>query len=100
MATIVVTVGVRRYITLDYAHFHVGTSSITKLTIQPEDASAGPVYIPLSPSELQHSNLCADYATPARAGRQPALVYTNQQLPKMSFDLLVADKLVEGQPNA
>lgn len=94
MATTIATVAVRRYIPIDARAIRLGGSAVSRLVIQPEDNSTGPVYIPYSPSEIQHSNLGSDYATPDRVARQPALIYMNQQLPKMSFDLNVVDKVV------
>jgi len=93
MATTIATVAVRRFIPIDYRAVRLGGSSASRLRIQPEDNSAGAVYIPYSPSDVQHSNLGSDYAKPDRVARQPALIYMNQQLPTMSFDLNVVDRV-------
>lgn len=70
-----------------------------RMQIVPEDGSTGAIAVPYSPNEVSHSNIGADYGKVNRASRTDALIYLNEQLPVMSFDLLVADKVQRKDQN-
>jgi len=89
---LIASVAIRRLILPDIRVNH--RPRVTRLTIVPEDGSAGPVYIPYSPTEIEHSGLGGEFAKVGRAGRKDALVYLREQLPVMSFTLFVADRVI------
>lgn len=72
----------------------IGVVQQAKMLIAPEDGSSGPIYIPFSPSAISHDNIAAEWAKVNRPGRLPTLVYLNEQLPTMSFNLFVTDKKI------
>lgn len=61
-----------------------------RMLLIPQDGTTTVIGVPYAPREVSHSRLAAEYATVARVGRRPALVYKNSPLPTLSFSLLVA----------
>ena len=69
----------------------VRLAPVTRMVIAPADQPSKGIKVPYAPVEVNHS-LGSDYADVGRAGKKPALVYTNTKRREMSFTLLVADK--------
>lgn len=74
----------------DAASTKSGATPGRRMLLIPQDGTRTVIGVPYAPKEVSHSKLAADYATVARVGRRPALVYKNGPLPMLSFSLLVA----------
>lgn len=92
------SVAIRRVVTVDWRGMQPLRTA--RMVITPEDDSTTAMFIPYSPSEIEHSGIGSDYATIDRTGRVPALVYRNKQLAKMSMTLLIADRTLFSAPIA
>ena len=64
-----------------------------RMIITPEGNNAVPILIPFAPNEVSHSDLGGEYVVINRPGLPDVQVYMNELVPKMSFSLLVTDKV-------
>lgn len=65
-----------------------------RMIIQGENPGATPIYIPYAPIRVEHDDLGGSYNLINRPGTQDATVFGSPNVHKMSFSLLLIDRVV------
>lgn len=84
-------VSVRRSVSPDA--IQLAGAKAVRMTIVGENVGAVPIDVPYAPLEVDHSDLGGAYNYINRPGLPDATIFDAAKVPKMSFSLLVTDKL-------
>lgn len=87
-------IAVRRFLTASVHHRPTPIRAPARMALYPEEGTGRAVYIPYAPVEVNHNSLAASWSEVNRPGLPNALLYSNQPLPKLAFNLFIVDKVI------
>lgn len=87
-------IAVRRFLSPTVIRRPVPGRQPARMALYPEEGTGRAVYIPYAPVEVAHSGLAAEWSEVSRPGLPNALLYSNQPLHKLGFNLLIIDKAI------